>query len=257
MRVIFKRSIWAIVVVAAMVQAPAALGAVSEWSDIPFVEGQYSRIYFDYVTVGGSGTFYCMNDWMTNQNDGGVNGGLKPDEYNRFNFSLAGSNYEIRIYPDGSHQVSGGTLNNFASACSWTTTPNLSTAHTTWEFSFEVDSGTITTFQGCDPPGPVTIPNPNPPPVPAIVTGGPSAFAHWVDGEFADSQLVSTLAGDPSRSYQDPVRDPWFSSHDGGWTLVLKSGGGVEVITPEPVTLALLALGGVVLSCRRQRRCME
>ena len=54
--------------------------AVDEWSDISYIEGRYSRIYFDYVVDGGTGTFYCINDWMVNQDDGGMDGGLLSNE---------------------------------------------------------------------------------------------------------------------------------------------------------------------------------
>ncbi len=236
--------------------------AVLEWSDVSYLEGQYSRIYFDFISHGSSGTFYCMNDWMTNQDDGGVDGGLLPTEYNRFNFTLSGSDYEVRIFPDGTGQVykdgtvNNGSLWNFNSATSWSSSPNLPVEHAQWEWSFDIayETTTITKFVGCDPPGPTTIVVPNPPALPPVLQSGPSEFAHFVDGEFADQLQPSVLAPVPSREPQLAERDPWFDqSDDGSWDITLLSGGGVKVVTPEPASLTLLIFGGGALLARRRR----
>jgi hypothetical protein len=213
--------------------------AVVEWSDIQYIEGNYSRIYFDYV----SGTFHCINDWIVNQDDGGTKGGLNPGEYNRFNFRLNSVSYEIRIYADGTGTVSPSSLTNFKNAVTWATSPNEPTKkHTIWEFSFDVPPTTISTFVPHDPVGPaVTIYTS--PPTPSIVTAGPSANAHVVDGEFTTWPGSPSPVPDPTRSYQSPVGDPWFPSFD----IELLSGGGfiLRPRRPEPAitTYGLIALG--------------
>lgn len=235
----------------------SASAVVTEWSDIPYVEGQYSNIYFDWVVTGSRGTFYCMNDWMTNQNDDGVSGGLLSNEYNRFNFSLGGNSYEIRIFPtgEGSIYINGSlnnnALENFTSACSWGTSPSNNVDHTMWEFAFQIEgtTSTISTFVGCDPPGPTVVVVENPPAPPLILTGGPSSFGHYVDGEFSDIPVTPTLAPTPTREYQEPIIDPWFPST--GWTIDLLNEGGVR-ITPEPATMALLGLGGLAMMRKRK-----
>lgn len=234
---------------------------VLEWSDIEFIEGQYSRIYFDYTVEGATGTFYCVNDWIVNQDDGGVEGGLLADEYNRFDFGLAGSQYELRIYPDGGHDIlkdginDPSALTNFQSATSWSTSPNEpDTLHTIWELSFEVEGTTLTKFLAKDPPGGAVVVY-SPPPMPSIVTTGPSAFGHYVDAEFRDVMTGSTLAPIPTRDYQAPVPDPWFDGYDFNVTFPLTDTGGVTVaIIPEPASLALLTLGGLAAVRRREGR---
>lgn len=242
---------------AASAVSAQAMAQADEWSDIAYIEGQYSNIYFDYVVNGATGTFFCANDWMANQDDGGAEGGLLSNEYNRFNFGLAGSEYEIRIYPDGNHDLfkdginDPNALDNFQSATSWTLSPlEPGIQHAVWEFSFDVEGTVLSKFIGCDPPGPTVVYTP--PPVPDIVTTGPSAFRHFVDAEFRDVMTGSTLPPIPGRAYQDPVRDPWFAAHDNGWQITLLDGGGVIVVTPAPGVLALLGLGG--LAALRRRR---
>jgi hypothetical protein len=54
----------------------SSIAIANEWSDIDSIIGRYSRIYFDFVVAGNTGTFYCINDWMVNQDDGGAEGGV-------------------------------------------------------------------------------------------------------------------------------------------------------------------------------------
>jgi len=135
-----------------------------EWSDIAYIEGRYSRIYFDYVQkdVSRPGTFYVINDWVVNRADGGVEGGLKAGEYNRFPFTIGSDDYEIRIYGDlyeGKYYdilVNGvsdlSALEDFEGAFGWRTSPNMpDLEHTIWEFSFEIAPTRIMKFVGCDP----------------------------------------------------------------------------------------------------------
>lgn len=212
--------------------------AADEWSDIQYIQGKYSRFYMDFVVEGGTGTFYALNDWGTNQNDGGVSGGVKPTEYNIFTFSMSGDDYEIRIFPDGTHAILkngfASTLPGFVSACSWTTSPNLPTTdHAIWEFSFEVPSMTTTSYAwiGKDPTGPTAVISTSPPAPPTGMDTGPSAFTHYVDGSFSDSVATPTLPPDPTRAVQTPERDPHFSIYDNdtGWTVGFTPGGGVHV----------------------------
>jgi len=213
----------------------SSVAMAGEWSDVTYIERRHSRIYFDYVVNGDTGTFYCINDWMVNQDDGGTEGGLLPNEYNRFNFGVGIDEYEIRIYPDGHGEVSvngsppDSNFPGFASACCWTTSPNLDIEHTIWEFSLELQERMIG-FGGCDPPGPTIVVNPNPPEPPSTLTSGPSVFPHVIDGGFTDHSAACTLPPVPSRSYQELVRDPFFDEYDGGvgWTIeVDEQNGGV------------------------------
>jgi len=252
----------------------APVMAVNEWSDITYIEGKYSRIYVDWVVNGNIGTFYCINDWMVNQSDGDVNGGLRSDEYNRFNFTMDGNDYEIRIFANGSGQIykngSPATLNNFRSACSWTTSPNMPTvSHAIWEFAFDVMGKTTTKtgWKGHDPASSYTVVITNPPEPPAILGTGPSAYPHYVDGSFADTCTAPILPPVPTRSHQEPVRDPWFGIFDNnnGWRLEMASTGGVTIHTRAEgaiptvtqwgmiiMTVALLATGTIILVRRRQ-----
>jgi hypothetical protein len=236
----------------------ASAAAADEWSDIPPITGRFSNIYFDYQVVQNTGTFYCINDWRVNRDDGGVNGGLVAGEYNRFTFGLGSDAYEVRIFPDGSNQLlkngvnTPGALPNFRSSTGWRTSPNdPDVKHTIWEWAFDVvgTTTTLTQFVGCDPPGPSTVVIQNPPPVPTGLTSGPSAFAHLIDAAFSNIPAAPALAPTPNRPYQAPVRDPWFAAHDPGWDIVCKWDGGVFV-TPEPAGLLLLILGVPLLRRR-------
>lgn len=216
-----------------------------EWSDIGYTQGRYSRIYFDYIQIGGSeyGTFYVINDWMVNRDDGGINGGLNEGEYNKFTFKLGNNDYLIKIFGNGKSSItysgpdSYGLL-NFNSATNWTTSPNdPDVAHTLWEFSFDVKPTTITTFSGCDPVGPVTTYVA--PDAPSVITGLPSIYPHIIDGAFSDVELPNTAAPDPMRDYFDPVVDPDIPIIS---AIELKEGGGA-IPSPEPSTIILLGAG--------------
>jgi hypothetical protein len=209
-----------------------------EWSDVGYTQGRYSRIYFDYIQGGGGayGTFYVINDWMVNRDDGGVNGGLKAGEYNEFAFTLGTNNYDIKIYQDGTSSISGGTLLNFTSSTGWRTSPNdPSVAHTIWEFSFDVEPVVITTFSSCDPVGNVT--SYVAPSAPSVITGMPSIYPHIVDAAFSDVPAPYIAPPDPLRSYQFPTYDPDITIP----TITLKDGGGT--IVPEPSSVLLLGIG--------------
>lgn len=209
-----------------------------EWSDIPGIEGRYSRLYVDYVVTGSTGTFHCLNDWMTNQEDGGVEGGLEATESSVIEFRIGGDDYEIRISPAGSGSIlvngAPGTLPGFECACSWTTSPNLpGTDHLIWEISFELSPSTaaITKFVGRVPPGTRAIVGPNPPAPPTSTIIGPSAYPHVVDGAFSDPPVPPTLPPDPARAAQPPIRDPHFSEYDddSGWNLARSPTGGLQI----------------------------
>jgi len=221
------------IVLAAFLCAGIAPAQVNEWSDIPYIEGNYSRIYFDYIQGGKPGipgTFCVINDWIVNQDDFNVNGGLNPDEHNLFTFKLGLTDYEIRVYGDGSASVFPNNLKNFTSSFSWTTSPNeAAILHTIWEFSFEVAPTIIKKYRACDPPGGIVTVYQNPP-TPSIVTGGPSAYPHFADGYFADAFTTPTPAPVPARSYQSPVFDLHLPYYD----LALHLGGGFTATPWEP-----------------------
>jgi hypothetical protein len=253
-----------------------AISAPNEWSDIKSIEGRYSLLYLDYVVSGGTGVFHCINDWVINQDDGGVNGGLLANEYNKFNFTLSSDLYEIRIYPDGKGEIlingvqvsvngSAGSVRNFKSATSWSTSPNLDSKHCIWEFSFEVAPVTVTRYLAHDPPG-AAVTVLKPPPLPGELVSGPSQFPHYVDGHFTDLLTLPVIPPVPSRTSQDPVRDPFFDENDGGagWTITLQKDGGVKIVTRPPkvpavsqwglIALALLLpAAGTVMIVRRRR----
>lgn len=84
-----------------------ALG--QEWSDITPVQGRWSKLYFDYQQPGGPGTvgtFYCLNDWVVNRDDGCDKGGIVCDstgdvtvcEANLYYFMSGSQLYTITIY---------------------------------------------------------------------------------------------------------------------------------------------------------------
>jgi autotransporter-associated beta strand protein len=210
-----------------------AVAAVNEWSDITGTEGLYSKIYFDW---DGS-TFYCINDWGVNQDDGGQKGGLLPDEYNLFSFTMPDGTYDIRIYPDGTGKLYKNQIENpdaleeFKSGCSWSTSPNLpDVKHTIWEFSFRIPEVIVTTidrFKPSDGPGPAIIMNSIPNPLPSVVTSGPSTYTHYPDGYFADINTPPVLPPEPNRSHQEVVSDPWFDNTN--WNLILQPSGGITI----------------------------
>jgi hypothetical protein len=220
--------------------------AAQEWSDIHYIEGKFSRIYFDYVVRGGVGTFYCINDWMTNQDDGGATGGMKAGEYNSFPFAMGTDNYEVRIFADSTYQIliNGvpGTLPGFAAATSWNTSDNSNVKHTIWEWKFEPPGTTtkITKMIGKDPPAASVEIIITPAPRPVGLITGPSAYDHYIDGEFADSQQYPTIPPVPTRSYQDPVPDPWLGS--GYFDLTFIPAGGL-IVNHIPVPPAFWLLG--------------
>lgn len=213
--------------------------AFLEWSDIDPQQGRYSKIYFDYDGT----SFHVINDWIATQD------GLRPDEYNRFNFTIGTTPYEIRIFSDPTlTTVTGGTLLNFQSATGWATSPNLNVKHAIWEFQFDVLPQTVYKFTGCDPASMSVVTSP--PPVTGITTG-PSRHGHITDGLFSSFSLSDPIPV-PSRGYLNPVPDPWFPGD--GFDLTLFPGGGIhsEPI-PEPTSLVLLGLGGIGLIVIRRR----
>lgn len=213
--------------------------AFLEWSDITPQEGRYSKIYFDYDGT----TFHVINDWIANQD------GLRADEFNRFNFTIGTTPYEIRIFSDPLlTTITGGTLLNFQSATGWATSPNLNVNHAIWEFQFDVLPQTIYKFTGCDPASATIVSSP--PPVTGITTG-PSRFGHVPDGVFTSFSLSDSIPI-PSRSYLDPVPDPWFPA-DGFVLTMFPSGGIHSEPIPEPGSFLLLGLGGVALIVFRRR----
>ncbi len=206
---------------------PCMPDTIDEWSDIDYIEGAYSRIYFDYQQSSipeSAGTFYVINDWIVNQDDGGDSGGLKYDEYNLFNFTIGTTDYEIRIYADGSGTVEPPSLELFSSACSWVQSPNEPCiSHTIWEFSFSVPPMVLSQFKPKDPPGPQVVVFEVPPP-PGIVQNPPSEYEHFTDGGFADEYMEPVLPPDPTRSYQEPIEDPHFEDYY--HNVILHLGGG-------------------------------
>lgn len=225
----------------ASVEAISA-ATILEWSDIAPQRGRYSNLYADYV----AGTFYVMNDWIANQD------GMRANEYNRFNFTIGTTPYEIKIYPDHG-EFSGGTLINFKSATGWgKSPPDFDGAlHMQWEFQFDVAPLTLLSFSACDPISTPTIVL-VPPPLVDISTG-PSIFTHTTDGVFTEPGVLATpppvLSDGPAR---DPVPDPWFPGS--GFVTSLNPEGGVTSVVPEPGVLALLGLGGVGLMLSRRRK---
>ena len=267
------------VFVSLAVVIPSVLGTVNlamaqanEWSDIAYIEGKYSRIYLDFTVAGATGTFYCINDWMTNQDDGQVSGGLLSNEYNRFNLTMGGDAYEIRIYADGHGDVfkngSPAVLPGFLSKCSWSTSPNEpSVLHTIWEFSFEVPGTTTTVskFIGSDPKGPTVVVYPVPPDPPVGLQTGPSSYPHYIDGFFSDALTPPTAPPVPARAYQNPERDVHFDPYDDGegWEIDLKLGGGVVVHANKRtiptvsewgliILTQLLLIAGTIIFARRR-----
>jgi hypothetical protein len=225
-----------------------------EWSDIPPINGEYSRIYFDYNGT----TFFCINDWVVNRLDGGVQGGLHPDEYNEFRFSILGNRYTLRLYPDDTAElyVNGvltdlSELPNFQSATGWGPSPNLDIPHTIWEFQFDVTPQLLGRFKEADPRG-GGVPIWGFPGFPDARSWERSVFPHITDGAFSDFELPS-VAPIPTRPYQWPVFDPRFEP---GWfEITLLEGGGIEFeyVYPEPRILTLLAAGLLGLRSRRRR----
>jgi hypothetical protein len=233
----------------------ATYQAANEWSDIPYVQGRFSRIYFDYVP-GTPGNFHVINDWVSNQDDGGTNGGLNATEYNLFTFTIGSTDYEIRIWQDGSAEVVPDDLPGFEYAFGWATSPNEPLVkHTIWEWTINAEPGAVTQFRGKDPVNRTDVWSPS---APGDFTGGPSAYAHIIDGEFSDVPAEPDPPPDPAREYKSPDKDDGY----GTYTLKLNVGGGfrakddsVPAATPWSliVTAALTVAAAIVLILRRRR----
>lgn len=241
---------------------------IGEWGDIPYTEGNYSRIYFDY----DDGTFYCINDWAVNEDDGGVNGGMHPDEYNQFTFTIGYHDYDLRVFANGEHDLYQDTIlmieknvartdshgnplqiagfSDLETATGWGTSPNSSVEHTIFEFQFTVDAVRIGTFIEHDPGG-GTFPIWGSPDPPEELDYESSQYQHITDGAFTDTDS-SRMPPVPSRGYQYPIADPWLAA---GFNLDLQEGGGLIVSPiPEPTTLIIWSLlGGIAMAGFRRR----
>jgi len=231
----------------------------NEWSDIPYIQGAYSRIYFDYQPGQNQqpGTFYCINDWVVNY-EGSINlDGLNSDEYNQFTFTLGSFSYDLRVFPDGSHELyrdglrADDSLPGLETATGWNTSPNWDEPHTIWEFKFDVFPTQIGVFIERDPCN-GAWPIYGAPDAPDFLTWDESAFLHVIDGAFSDTPSPSSPPlPSISRSSWLPEPDPWLEQ---GFNITLREGGGVEVeIIPEPASLivwSLLALLGLTFEWR-------
>ena len=239
-----------------------------EWGDIPYTQGNYSQIYFDYDS---SGTFYCINDWAVNQeytdpDDGTVYGGLYADEYNQFTFTIGSWDYELRIYADGTPELyQDGTLvierdgdevgeirglSNLQTAVGWATSPNWGVKHTIFEFQFTVDAVRIGRFGECDPGG-ASFSIWGAPPRPEELNYAPSGVGHVTDGVFTEFSVSSDFP-DITRPFQDPIADPWLVW---GFDIFPQEGGGLIVSPiPEPTALIIWSLlGGIAVAAFRRR----
>jgi hypothetical protein len=214
----------------------------NEWAGITYVQGRWSRLYFDYVQPNTNypGTFYVLNDWVVNQGDGCVNGGIVCDssnetrdscEVNLFYFQSpqgqGGTLYTITIYKNGYATVNPSNgLPGLLGAFSWNPSPNLAIEHTIWEFSFPTWPIVMVEFVGHDPAVPKVVWTPQT----STYTSGPSTGGHLVDGIFADN-IGPDVACNPPRSFQSPASLP----SDPGippLKIELHEGGGVTV-TPN------------------------
>ncbi|MCK5601404.1 IPTL-CTERM sorting domain-containing protein [Candidatus Pacearchaeota archaeon] len=238
--------------------------AQDEWSDITPAEGNYSYLYTDFTQpdTNSAGTFYCMNDWFVNSDDGGQSGGMLSNEYNEFNFRIGSTEYQIRIYPDTA-VVEPNTLTNFISATGWGPSPNSAVAHTMWEWQFDImGPDTLEVFNAWDPKGAdlsKTV-NTSPPP-PRRIINRASSYPHITDGVFSDTPQ-STTPPVPSRDYLYPEKDPNLPKYK----MNLLKGGGM-VLTPQSdiptvshwglAVLTLLLLSAAALVIRRRRRAMR
>lgn len=261
----------------------AATPPDSEWSDITPVQGVYSKIYFDYQqeNPGDPGMFHCINDWVVNQADGCLNGGLvcrdtvlakgamcilapvDTCEANVFKFTIAPNNYTIKVYPD--HATIDPMVPGFDAKFSWNTSVNEpSIEHTIWEFWFPIHPTMLVNFTGHDP-AVATDTVFNPPP-PAIIINGPSAYTHYLDGQFANYVGPQEVCTPTVRCYipaDSLPKDP----HIPPLTIILHEGGGVTVIPqgvgPIPtlsewgaIIFGTLLLAGVAFYIWRRRRAV-
>ncbi len=255
---------WGIsVIFGALLLCPAIAISAVEWSDIPYTEGNYSRIYFDYQ----GGIFYCINDWVINRDDGDASGdaGLTDTEYNQFTFTIGDYEYELHVFADGTHdlfedgglvivdgsEVSGGaaSITNLFTATGWSTSPDANFDHTIFEFQFDVAPVQIGTFIESDPGGSGVFPLWGDPL--STLDYAPSTKGHTTNGIF-DGFGDFASPPDVDREDQIPIVDPWLAQ---GFNLTLKEGGGliVEPI-PEPASffiwVGLICVG--LAAARRQ-----
>jgi hypothetical protein len=271
-----SRAIVAAILAIVFCAGPALLMAQQplEWSDIQPDSGRWSRIYFDYqqTNPNSPGTFYCINDWVVNQKDDCIHGGLVCDsmfpdttcEANLFQFRMGMTEYTIKIYKNKKATITPDSLPNFKGKFSWNTSvnaPNIN--HTIWEFSFDIKDTFLVNFTGHDPAVLTdTVWNPGPP---SIIHNDPSKYPHEVDGLFANYGVIGSVGCSPlGRSFipdsslpKDPRIPPL--------TIILHKGGGVTVIPegqqPIPsltewglisLLLVLLALATLVFFWRRK-----
>jgi hypothetical protein len=250
-----SRAIVAAILAIVFCAGPALLVAQppNEWADITYVQGRWSRLYFDYQQPdpNSPGTFYCLNDWVVNHDDGCVNGGIvcsTPDsicEANLYYFQSppgsGGTLYTITIYKNSA--TIDPPVAGFFGKFSWNLSPNAPgdvLEHTIWEFSFPTLPIVMVQFTGHDPAVPSTIWTPQS----STFTTGPSGSEHLVDGIFAD--LVGPDdACDPPRSFQSPAslpKDPGIQP----LTIILHKGGGVTVIPEEQEPIPTLTEWGLI-----------
>jgi len=229
----------------------------NEWSDITPVQGIWSKLYFDYQQPGGPntvGTFYCLNDWVVNHEDGCIKGGIVCDstvtdstdtcEANRYYFMSGAQLYTITIYKNSATinpQIAG-----FEGKFSWNPSPNAPgdlLEHTIWEFSFPTLPIVMVLFTGHDPAVPETVWTPG---QSSTITNAPSAFPHLVDGLFANWELPPEACNPTGRSYI-PLdllpKDP----HIPPLTIILHEGGGVTVIPQDQGVIPTLTEWGLII----------
>ena len=260
-----SRALIAAIVAIVFCAGPALLVAQpppdpNEWSDITYIQGRYSRLYFDYKQpdgAGTAGTFYFLNDWAVNHEDGCINGGIVCDsiagtadscEANLYYFRREsdgpnGQLYTITIYKNNA-TISPPLpdIADLVGKFSWNPSPNEALEHTIWECSFRTLPIVLVQFEGHDPAVAVPV---YPPGQPSPFTSGPSTYPHLVDGLFANLEGPD-VACDPPRSFQAPAslpKDPGIPPltiilHDGG-------GGGVDVV-PQYTQIPTLSEWGLI-----------